>query len=310
MSRRRRGARPERIFGPVSGTVFLLLAWEAVAHASGSAWVQGIGTVVAGIAAVGLFGPRWAVRRVQLKVVDGPTDATVGQPVVVTVSANRSCRCTPSRPGGPSVVTAPGETTELRLEPHRRGTLTRIELRISSASPFGLLWWTQLRLVELPRPLVISPAPDPGSARLRQTGDDDATPGPDERGRVAPRPVASAPLERGEIRSIREYRRGDSPRTVHWRASAHTGALMVRESERDEEPPVRVVADLPDDADAAEPQASSVLGRIVALLDDRRRVVLETSESGRAVSGEVADQLDAGRRLARASRNPWGELGP
>ena len=35
----------------------------------------------------------------------------------------------------------------------------------------------------------------------------------------------------GDFMGVREYRRGDSPRHIHWSASAHHGALMVRELE-------------------------------------------------------------------------------
>lgn len=37
----------------------------------------------------------------------------------------------------------------------------------------------------------------------------------------------------GEFHGVREYRRGDSPRRIHWRASARHGALLVKELERE-----------------------------------------------------------------------------
>jgi uncharacterized protein (DUF58 family) len=46
-----------------------------------------------------------------------------------------------------------------------------------------------------------------------------------------------------EFRSLREYHPGDSLRRVHWRASAHRGALHVRELERERFAPTLILLD-------------------------------------------------------------------
>ena len=48
---------------------------------------------------------------------------------------------------------------------------------------------------------------------------------------------------RGEFFGLREFRKGDDPRDIHWRTSARRGAPFVRETEDDEGQEVRVVFD-------------------------------------------------------------------
>ncbi len=80
---------------------------------------------------------------------------------------------------------------------------------------------------------------------------------------------------------------------------------MVRESEQRPDASVRVVADLPDDPEAAERQAEEAMGTVVALLGTGRHVLLETVEDGRRRCMPVSDRRHAGRRLARAGANPY-----
>lgn len=276
----------------------LFAAWAAVAHASGSGWVQALAALAGGIVLVGMLGPRWAVRRVAVRVEAVQSDATTGQPLHLTVTATRSCRCSPIRPHGPPLLLQARRPAQLDLQPDRRGVLEAIEVRVASASPLGLLWWSERRRLELPRRILIAPARGETRASflVSELGE-----GGRGRARLS---------EHGDLRGARPYRIGDSPRQVHWRSTAHTGSLMVRESEIQPDRPVRVVADLPDDADLAELEASAVRGTVAALLKRRRRVVLETTEAGDRIAAAVADDRAAGRRLATAGRNPWGDLGP
>jgi uncharacterized protein (DUF58 family) len=55
--------------------------------------------------------------------------------------------------------------------------------------------------------------------------------------------------------STREYRTGDDLRKIHWRSSAHTGALMVRQEERPWQGRTTVVLDLRADAHSSDPYA-------------------------------------------------------
>jgi uncharacterized protein (DUF58 family) len=62
------------------------------------------------------------------------------------------------------------------------------------------------------------------------------------------------PAAHGEVHGLRQFRTGDSPRTIHWKTSARRGELMVREFEDAPGDSLLLVLDpaLPDIPDAAE----------------------------------------------------------
>ncbi|MHB8246778.1 MAG: DUF58 domain-containing protein [Acidimicrobiales bacterium] len=283
---------------PISAAVGFLLAWAAVAHASGSEWVQALGALAAGVLIVGFVVPRWVLHKIVVTVEDAQADATTGGPLTVTVVANRTCKCLPVRPRGDPVLLPAGHQTALTLVPNLRGVIEAIDVRISTAAPLGLLWWSRRRRLVLPRWVTISPAP---------IADDHAT----TSAQVLDEGQVQAALAfQGELRGVRAYRHGDTPRQVHWPSTAHAGMLMIRENELRGGEPVRVVVDLPEDFELAEAAASRFMGRVTGLLDQHRIVILETSEGGSHVCSTVADRRTTGRRLARAEPNPWTDLGP
>lgn len=108
-----------------------------------------------------------------------------------------------------------GEAT-LALPTLRRGWLTPPRLRISTSRPLGLArawsWvWPQTRFL-------VYPAPEPGGPPLPTGGGDAAEPRIDPAGE--------------ELHHLRDWRSGDAPRTIAWKASARRDALIVRELER------------------------------------------------------------------------------
>jgi uncharacterized protein (DUF58 family) len=189
-----------------------------------------------------------------------------------------------------------GRPVVVTLTPATRGVLGSVKLRLATAAPFGLLWWSVERLVELPAVVLVAP-----SLGEQPAG---ATPADaDDEGEGSPRPSFS-----GSVKGVRAYQHGDSPRIVHWGATAHTGNLMVRENELEPDAPVTVVADLPNDAAAAEVAASRALRSVVSLLESGKRVILVTTETKSQVASRVADARGAGRSLAAAGENPYGDL--
>ncbi|MGH9294040.1 MAG: DUF58 domain-containing protein [Acidimicrobiales bacterium] len=273
-----------------------MLSWAAVAHASGSGWVQAVGALAAGILAVGLCWPAFAARRLEVTCVSSPRDATSGEQLDVVLEGNSSMRLTPLVPSGPPVHLGRSGPAEIRLLPPYRGSLEAVRVRLSTAAPLGLLWWSVEREVNLDSAVLVAPRPS-GPAWAGQGGEDrDAGSG---RQRVA---------LLGDIRQVRRYRQGDSRRRVHWTATAHAGTLMVRESEEQPSRPVVVQADLAGEPEATEERASMALGAVKAHLAGGGGVVLVTNEEGRQVSGAVADVAAAGRRLARAGDNPYEDL--
>ena len=213
---------------------------------------------------------------------------TAGFPVEIDIIGNRSMRCTPrSVPGAPMVLTRQ-IPARLVIVPRRRGVISKVTVRVATAAPLGLLWWSRDQVLELPRPLHVAPPPrEKGVFRL-------GAPTLEE-GRRAPRSALT-----GDLRGVRPYQHGDGRRRVHWNASAHTGNLMIRESESPSDDPVRIVVDLPADLDLADRLAEEAMGAAIAALNTGRRVLLETTEASGRVVAPVADRLAAGRRLARS----------
>ncbi|MGH9171667.1 MAG: DUF58 domain-containing protein [Acidimicrobiales bacterium] len=294
--RHRSWPRPRHYFVPVTGALVLLATWAAVAHASGSGWVQAIGAIAGGIAFVGIVAPAAAATRLQVQCVACPRDAVAGELLEIELVANAPLRCSPRRPGGTVTVVPLGRQVKVELTPETRGVLYAVRLRLETAAPFGVLWWSVDRLVSLPGEIQVAPA-------LGYTHGDSAPAVSSDEGEGQPVPAFS-----GTLRGVRGYQHGDSPRLVHWRATAHTGSLMVRENEQEPDLPVTVVADLPSNEAVAGIAASKALRSVTDLLADGRRVVLETVEKDARVSSLVADARSAGRRLAAAGDNPYRDL--
>ncbi len=289
MSGRGRAPRPRKAAGPIAGSLFALGLWAIVAHNSGSGWVQALGCLLAGFVVVGLLGPAFAVSRVAVAVRSNPIDATSGHPVAVVLHTNRPARleCTSPRSEQPA---AGSGAVSLEVVPTRRGPLGELHLVVSSAAPFGLLWWTRRVRVPLARPLWVAPtprAPDPALVVGAASGSafEQHRPRP---GRV------------GEPRGVRGYEPGDLRHMVHWPATAHRGHLMVREAEHPDAavPEVRVL--LPDNGPAGDAVAGQALGTVLALLQRSSPVMVSTIERDGPRTEPVYGPADARRRLARA----------
>ena len=115
------------------------------------------------------------------------------------------------RPGAEAVV-------RVRCLPVRRGVIEFQGVRLGQAEPLGLM--RRLARIELPENLLVLPRtwrvvpPSlPGTRRLQSGGVAFA-------GRVG---------DAEEFVGLREYRAGDSPRRIHWKAWARTGRPVIKE---------------------------------------------------------------------------------
>jgi uncharacterized protein (DUF58 family) len=119
---------------------------------------------------------------------------------------------------GPSPQTAQPETAaqgslRLRMPTERRGRARLPVLRLTSSAPFGLFrTWTWL---DLPATVLVYPRPA------------GALPVPEAPGHD----TGSAQVEHGqdELAWLRDFREGDSPRQIAWKAYARGAPLLVRE---------------------------------------------------------------------------------
>jgi uncharacterized protein (DUF58 family) len=142
------------------------------------------------------------------------------------------------------------QETAYRNTLHRRGYHQLTGFRLSTRFPFGLL--RKSHDVAAPARLLVYPAlcavPDYLVVGKRaQEG----------------RKKMHSPSRRGDFYGLREYRAGDDPRDIHWRASARRGRLFLRESESESSRVIAVV--LEDDALASE---AAALAAGVGKVDD------------------------------------------
>ena len=99
-------------------------------------------------------------------------------------------------------------------------------IRVGTRFPFG--FFLKSGTVEIDAHVVVYPAVRPID--------------PDARRRLAAGGASIRRRGRGvELYNLRDYRAGDEPRMIHWRSSAKTGGLIVRELEADTTVDTRIV---------------------------------------------------------------------
>ena len=110
-------------------------------------------------------------------------------------------------------------TTQAR----QRGIYHWSEVDLLTATPLGLFWSRRHRQVKATAVIYPLVLPLKRCSLLDTLGEEDSDQFPQEKRFQA----ATVGLTRG----LRPYRRGDSPRLIHWRTSARYGELRVRELE-------------------------------------------------------------------------------
>lgn len=290
-----RGDVPRPIIVPKSAVVLELigLALFVVARTTGAGWDI---VLLCGIIAVILTGsvlPAFVLARVAIAA-RGPADATVGRPMNLALTV-----------GGHAVklqvltvesewirVDTPGTGT-LTVTPSRRGVLTHLRVEVVTAAPLGLARWRRRFRVPLAVPIDVAPRREP--TRCPIVVGDTLTPSD-----TLANTFGGNDLTRG----VREYVDGDPIRSVHWPATARTGAVMIRELEGPRRPHVVIIVDL------RGPDPELVASRAAGMADDAlrhgARVDLATAEVDGPRFGTVPSPLHVGRRLARAVVGPPG----
>ncbi len=140
-----------------------------------------------------------------------------------------------ARGGGGAVVWLPGGasrtvTYETSLP---RGIYTKANLAAGSGAPFGV--WFRKLTADAHAGITVYPAYE----EIRTFPILEAMSSPSET--VHERRSAGSGYD---YLGIREYRRGDSMRAVHWRSSARRGELVVKEFEEEIATPVSLIIDL------------------------------------------------------------------
>jgi uncharacterized protein (DUF58 family) len=115
--------------------------------------------------------------------------------------------------------------------PVRRGIYPLATPLLTTGFPFGL--WENKRTLEVEAPLLVWPRTYPVGPVPMVSGDRQVE------GNVSRNKVGS----NGDVLGVRPYRRGDSPRRIHWAQSARHDRLIVCELQANARPLVQLVLD-------------------------------------------------------------------
>lgn len=291
--------RPGAPTGTAAGFAGICACLVMVLGSTGAGWLLVILALVAGLLVAAFLLSVAAVRSVVVAV-SVPRDGVAGRRLAVpveVVSTGPFEIAVPELGIGWTGVAGTGTGT-LDGVVARRGVIGTYTVALRSASPLGLWWWRRNLRFDGSPPLHVAPVPAAVNARVHEW--------------TGPNAAALATGARGDeiVRGVRDYVAGDPPKLVHWRASARTGTLVVRELEAPSAPAVCIVCDLSGPPGNPEMVASACAGLAAAALADGIDVVLATAEPGGPVVTAVETALAAGRTLARAVPGPPGRPPP
>lgn len=117
------------------------------------------------------------------------------------------------------------------FKPACRGLYPRLAPRLTSGFPFGL--WNPGRALTVEAPLIVWPKTFPVGPIPPLSGDHQIE------GNVSRNKVGSM----GDVLGVRPYRRGDSPRRIHWGQSAKHDRLIVCELQSNARPIIQLILD-------------------------------------------------------------------
>ncbi len=147
--------------------------------------------------------------------------------------SDRGARAAKDQPSA-SIAWAPGRRTircRWTFVPLRRGIYPLSPPLLTTGFPFGL--WENQRALSVESPLVVWPRTYPVGPVPMVSGDQQVE------GNVSRNKVGS----NGNVLGVRPYRRGDSPRRIHWGQSARHDRLIVCELQATARPVVQLVLD-------------------------------------------------------------------
>lgn len=222
-----------------------------------------------------------------------PRSVTVGQAMRLAYRVANRKRWLPSlavelvEQGLPEAAFVPHVLPGAEVEAHsvnsfvRRGVYPLETLTVATSFPFGL--FRKERDLSIPGELVVwprtdrpVPTPAPGGGRL-------------------PRPGAGArgpKGQRGDYRSLRDYRPGDDPRDIHWRSSARLRTPVIREYERDATETRWICLDTAAEPGEAAEVAVEAAASLAARAAERNRPFALVTPAGLVPPGRGPGQLE------------------
>lgn len=237
-----------------------------------------------------------ATRRVRLAASAHPTSLIVGDHFTLELRVDG--------PALPVLVHLPSNSAAMALSVQApqtgpldglasaRGVIHNLPLSVISAGLCGLLSCSRSHRVHLAQPVEVGPRPVVPSR-----------PFPELAGGWGEGAAAAVPD--GElVRGLRDYLPGDALRQVHWRATAHTGELVVKETEEPQAPVLHLVLDMGAGGEAGEAAAGRCVWYAAEALRRGHQVTLTTVEDGYPLTDATPSLRSVNRRLARAGLGP------
>lgn len=165
-----------------------------------------------------------------------PDETVVGEPSPWTAQVigwSRPVTLTPLlTPAATDLVVSHDRVGTFLWPPLQRGVVPFALVDAKANGPLGLASAGRRHHVTLPTPLHITPQPVESEVRWPRTRS------------IGFGSVEGSPIGDDLFRSVRPYQFGDERRRVHWKATAHHGELMVRESDGLGVVVVRIIVDL------------------------------------------------------------------
>lgn len=275
------------------------IAFLIASRTTGAGWLTVLLAMAAGLLATGAIGPWLAIRRITIAAT-APNDAVAGRPFSIKLAIDGPSLFVQVRllkPASERVGANLPTVGGLQAVADRRGVITQVVAEVSTASPVGLVWASRQIIVALPTPVAVAPRVGPVAFAV-------ATSSPATGSEAIGRRVGAGET----VRSIRDYRQGDSLRMIHWPATARLNQPMVKELESPDAPRLVVRLDLNCAPDEADWRAAIAYGHVQRGLAAGVPVRLLTAERSGPHGGAVGSMLEAGRRLAHATNGRPAEL--
>jgi len=224
--------------------ILLIVAMAVIGDWSGDAGLTRLWRFSAALLLIGLAYERWAVARAGWSFgAELPDPACLGRSSIVRLTYGHRDRRTwtlqivPAAPDSvdlkeatATLALSPGApvTLEYRMSARRLGEFSWPPSRVRAAGPLGLAWWP--RALSCERRLRVVPDLFRSNAEVKGT----AHAGTQAGYRLG---------EGVDALRLRDYRDGDAPRVIDWKATARAGRLISRDFAREHELQIVIVVD-------------------------------------------------------------------
>jgi uncharacterized protein (DUF58 family) len=214
----------------MTGLMAILGTWSEVSSLMGGLWRLPLGLLLLGLAY-----ERWQVQRLGLQVHASAVPSLLGKQATVELRFTHRWQRTVDlelAPAAPAAVEIDNRIRTLQVPPGVAGATEAISvtarrlglhpwpaLRVRAAGALGLAWWTRGIHCDFSLRVI----PDVLDSAARRMGAIEAGP-----------QAAVVSGVGSEVLQLRDYRTGDAPRCIDWKASARTGRLVSRDFSEDQ----------------------------------------------------------------------------